>query len=67
MRRLFLIFTALFVIGLPMRAEEVPREKILRIGLDELAVRDTAYNQHIIDSMTKNLMEWNTLTMTMAI
>ena len=51
MRRLFLIFTTLFVIGFPVRAEEVPRERMLRVGLDELAVRDTAYNQKIDDKI----------------
>lgn len=52
MRRIFLIFTALLVIGFPVRAEEEPREKMLRVGLDELAVRDTAYNQKIDVSVT---------------
>ena len=52
MRRIFLIFTVLFVIGFPVRAEEEPREKMLRVGLDELAVRDTAYNQKIDVSVT---------------
>lgn len=52
MRRIFLIFMALLVIGFPVRAEEEPREKMLRVGLDELAVRDTAYNQKIDVSVT---------------
>ena len=52
MRQLFLIFTTLFVIGFPVRAEEVPRDRMLRVGLDELAVRDTAYNQKIDVSVT---------------
>ena len=52
MRRIFLIFTTLFVIGFPVRAEEVPRDRMLRVGLDELAVRDTAYNQKIDVSVT---------------
>ena len=52
MKRLLLLFTLILVIALPMRSEDGPRERMLRVGLDELAVRDTAYNQKIDVSVT---------------
>lgn len=52
MKRLLLLFTFCLVIALPMRSEDGPRERMLRVGLDELAVRDTAYNQKVDVSVT---------------
>ena len=52
MKRLLLLFTLILVIALPMRSEDGQRERMLRVGLDELAVRDTAYNQKIDVSVT---------------
>ena len=52
MKRLLLLFTLILVIALPMRSEDGPRERMLRVDLDDLAVRDTAYNQKIDVSVT---------------
>lgn len=52
MKRILLICTFLFLAAMPLLAEADSRERMLRIGLDELAVRDTAYNQRIDVSVT---------------
>lgn len=52
MKRLLLLFALILVIALPLRSEDGPRERMLRVGLDELAVRDTAYNQKVDVSVT---------------
>lgn len=52
MKRVFLICIFFFSLALLLSAAEDSREKLLRTGLDGLAVRDTAYNQKIDVSVT---------------
>lgn len=52
MKRTLFICFFFFLVAMPMHAGRDSRERMLRAGLDELAVRDTAYNQKIDVSVT---------------
>lgn len=52
MKRIFIAFSFLFLTIMQMRSEGDSREKKLRLDLDALATRDTAYNQKIDVSVT---------------
>ncbi len=52
MKRTLLIIIFSFLAAMTMHAEEDSKAKILRAGLDGLAVRDSAYNQKIDISVT---------------
>lgn len=52
MKRISLIAAFLLLAAVRMSADEDPRMRMLRAGLDELAVRDTAYRQKIDVSVT---------------
>lgn len=52
MKHTLLIFILTFLSAMTLHAEKDSREKILLAGLNELAVRDTAYNRKIDVSVT---------------